>query len=146
MKQYIINHKEDCIYDLYGVVNHSGTLNSGHYTAQCYNEPRKSWLNFNDSNVSDIDDLTDLITPRAYVLFYKKRGFDPITLEDYQKLRVEAPKDPSDLIQVGGEVSTSTTQTTAPSVTPTAEVQIVDPLTQAQNADLEDIQQIQMIE
>ena len=56
------------------------------------------------------------------MLFYKKRGFDPITLEDYQKLRVEAPKDPSDLIQVGGEVSTSTTQTTAPSVTPTAEV------------------------
>ena len=74
------------------------------------------------------------------MLFYKKRGFDPITLEDYQKLRVEAPKDPSDLIQVGGEVSTSTTQTTAPSVTPTAEVLIVDPLTQAQNADLEDIQ------
>jgi ubiquitin C-terminal hydrolase len=52
MSDYIIKKDGDCIYDLYAVVNHSGTLNSGHYTALCYNEPRDKWMNFNDSHVN----------------------------------------------------------------------------------------------
>jgi ubiquitin carboxyl-terminal hydrolase 8 len=33
MSKHIANPTEPLLYDLYGVVNHSGTLNFGHYTA-----------------------------------------------------------------------------------------------------------------
>jgi len=50
MKNANPNEKtEELIYDLYGVVNHYGSLNSGHYTACCYNNDKKSWFDFNDS-------------------------------------------------------------------------------------------------
>ena len=40
------------IYDLVGVVNHSGDLNFGHYTADCKNPINNRWYTFNDSTVS----------------------------------------------------------------------------------------------
>jgi ubiquitin C-terminal hydrolase len=39
-------------YQLVGVVNHSGDINGGHYTAQCRNAVNNRWYNFNDSSVS----------------------------------------------------------------------------------------------
>lgn len=45
---------EESIYDLYGVINHFGSLNFGHYTANCYNEQAQAWFNFNDSSVTKI--------------------------------------------------------------------------------------------
>lgn len=75
----------DMIYDLYGVVNHFGGLNAGHYTANCFNEVYQKWYNFNDSQVSEtykgigkpsLSDLKpDIVRSSAYVLFYKRRGF-----------------------------------------------------------------------
>jgi len=47
---------DDNIYDLYGVINHFGSLHFGHYTAHCYNEESESWFNFNDSTVTRIYD------------------------------------------------------------------------------------------
>lgn len=52
MKPYVMMQEENQIYDLYAVVNHSGSLGGGHYTAQCYNETDQQWHNFNDSSVS----------------------------------------------------------------------------------------------
>lgn len=69
---------DEHIYDLYGVVNHSGSLGGGHYTSMCFNEVEEKWFNFNDSFVTEVkppDVDKDLITPRAYVLFYMRRGF-----------------------------------------------------------------------
>lgn len=40
------------VYDLVGVVNHSGEINYGHYTAECKNPINGKWYNFNDSSVS----------------------------------------------------------------------------------------------
>jgi ubiquitin C-terminal hydrolase len=40
-------------YELVGVVNHSGGINFGHYTADCKNAINGKWYNFNDSNVSE---------------------------------------------------------------------------------------------
>lgn len=42
------------IYDLYGVVNHHGSLYGGHYTAYCQNFLDKKWYEFNDSRVTPI--------------------------------------------------------------------------------------------
>lgn len=67
------------VYDLYGVVNHSGSLGGGHYTSMCFNEIEEKWHNFNDSMVSEVKPHEvdqDLVTPRAYVLFYARRGFE----------------------------------------------------------------------
>ena len=40
-------------YNLYSVVNHYGSFESGHYTAYCLNQ--QSWYCYNDNTVSSID-------------------------------------------------------------------------------------------
>lgn len=56
------------MYDLIGIIEHSGNLNGGHYTSKCkYND---GWYNFNDAMVNRIEE-NQLITPNAYVLFYR---------------------------------------------------------------------------
>ena len=60
-------------YDLYGVVNHYGTLINGHYTAYCKNFVSNSWYLFNDSKVSLLD-KRDIVTDHAYILFYRLRS------------------------------------------------------------------------
>ena len=65
------------IYDLYAVSEHMGGLGGGHYTAKCVNFIDNKWYSFNDSNVSVVpeDRLRDsIVTPEAYVLFYKRRS------------------------------------------------------------------------
>ena len=59
-------------YNLYGIVNHSGGLNGGHYTAHCKNLLDKKWYEFNDSSVSYVDDIKELNDSSAYLLFYEK--------------------------------------------------------------------------
>jgi len=43
---------EPVYYDLIGVSNHFGSLNGGHYTANCKNPESGKWYNYNDSSVS----------------------------------------------------------------------------------------------
>jgi hypothetical protein len=36
-----------------------------------------------------MDNITEeIVTPRAYVLFYKKRGFNPSSEQDFEKIKV----------------------------------------------------------
>ena len=63
------SNKNTAIYDLYGVVEHFGGLQYGHYIAKCKNFFK--WYKYNDSRVSEISE-SDIITPNAYLLFYKK--------------------------------------------------------------------------
>ena len=66
-------------YDLFGVINHFGRLGFGHYTAfaRRWNitgiEPE--WALFDDSSVSRVADESSVVTPAAYVLFYRRRIF-----------------------------------------------------------------------
>lgn len=78
------------LFDLYAVINHSGTLNFGHYTAACFNEAEQAWFNHNDTWVSQISGSLEysLVTPSAYVLFYKRRDFSLHTKDDFEKIRV----------------------------------------------------------
>jgi len=59
------------VYDLFGITNHYGSLNGGHYTAFCKNIDG-SWYHFNDSSVSDANNK-ELVTSAAYILFYRRR-------------------------------------------------------------------------
>ncbi len=61
------------IYDLYGIVNHSGNVGFGHYHAYAQNPRTKKWYDFNDSSVHEIS-ADNLVTSQAYVLFYKRRN------------------------------------------------------------------------
>jgi hypothetical protein len=62
-------------YDLWGVVNHSGSLHGGHYTADCRNADTGEWHTFNDSRVSGTGTPSGGASP--YVLFYLRRDMAP---------------------------------------------------------------------
>ncbi|OMJ93584.1 hypothetical protein SteCoe_3422 [Stentor coeruleus] len=60
------------IYDLYAVSNHFGSLEGGHYTAYAKSQDGQ-WRNFDDSSVSIVQNVRNIVGPSAYVLFYRLR-------------------------------------------------------------------------
>lgn len=53
LSNYLKNaNDESPVYDLYAISNHYGSLGGGHYTAFCYNDFEKGWIEFNDSTAS----------------------------------------------------------------------------------------------
>jgi ubiquitin carboxyl-terminal hydrolase 4/11/15 len=60
------------IYELYGVVNHYGSMGGGHYTAFCRNFLNNRWYEFDDSRVSEINPKS-AVSESAYVLFYRRK-------------------------------------------------------------------------
>ena len=69
LSKYVVGYnKEQYVYDLYGVCNHTGNVMGGHYFAYIKNK-QGIWYEFNDTEVKPISrDITD----SAYCLFYKK--------------------------------------------------------------------------
>lgn len=67
----LLNKNQDSIYELYGIINHIGNLNSGHYYSFCKNINNNKWYFINDENINLINDETKLVTNNAYMLFYK---------------------------------------------------------------------------
>lgn len=70
LKDYI--HPERAIkgnYKLYAVSNHIGGLQGGHYYSYC--KSNDNWVNFNDAQVSYMSNNSSIVTPNAYLLFYK---------------------------------------------------------------------------
>ena len=60
-------------YNLYGVVQHSGSAKGGHYIAYTKNLIDKQWYEFNDDQAYIIPDIKSIIdTSDAFVLFYEK--------------------------------------------------------------------------
>jgi len=58
-------------YSLYGIIEHYGGLNGGHYIAYCKNNITGKWFKFDDSNVTYIPDIIEVIDLKNYyVLFY----------------------------------------------------------------------------
>ena len=65
-------HANETQYVLYGIGNHSGTINFGHYYAYVKLND-KYWYEFNDSMVRRISGGINTRSTTAYTLFYKKR-------------------------------------------------------------------------
>ena len=57
-------------YTLYGVCNHFGTLESGHYTAFCYSQVYRKWYKYDDTEVYEMDNANSVKSSAAYILFY----------------------------------------------------------------------------
>lgn len=72
LTSYTISKKNVCNYELYGVCNHSGGVLGGHYTSYVKNANGK-WYHFNDTSVSEVGIEQSIISPKAYVLFYRKK-------------------------------------------------------------------------
>ncbi|XP_060851523.1 ubiquitin carboxyl-terminal hydrolase 8-like isoform X4 [Rhopalosiphum padi] len=60
-------------YCLYGVSNHSGSLDGGHYTASCLKKSINKWYKFDDIRVYEIDSST-ICSSEAYILFYCRKN------------------------------------------------------------------------
>lgn len=71
---------ESPTYDLYAVINHSGTLGTGHYYTYAKNREDMNWYWFNDSQVTLLEDADQVVTNNAYLLFYFKNS-----VEEFQR-------------------------------------------------------------
>lgn len=70
LAQYVIGPKQNLKrYNLYGVSNHYGGLDGGHYTAYCKNSIKQRWYKFDDHEVSEIS-TSSVKSSAAYILFY----------------------------------------------------------------------------
>jgi len=73
LSPYVIGYKKSNYkYELYGVCNHSGGVMGGHYTSYVKNANGK-WYHFNDTSVTEVGLNESIISPKAYVLFYRKK-------------------------------------------------------------------------
>ena len=84
LTDYLPQKEEKSIYDLFAVANHVGGLHGGHYFAYCKNSIDNGWYEFNDSNVSKIEEKK-VVSDNAYVLFYNKRRENKINEEELFK-------------------------------------------------------------
>ncbi|KAM9480952.1 ubiquitin carboxyl-terminal hydrolase 8 isoform 1-T5 [Clarias gariepinus] len=70
LSQYVIGPKTGLKrYNLFGVSNHYGGLDGGHYTAYCRNAIRQNWYKFDDHEVSEIS-TSSVKSSAAYIFFY----------------------------------------------------------------------------
>ena len=73
LSKYVIGYKnESFVYDLFGICNHCGTIMGGHYTSFVRNATNE-WVHYNDSSVEKVENVTSIISPMAYCLFYRKK-------------------------------------------------------------------------
>ena len=73
LSEYIIGYKKELYkYELYGVCNHSGSTMGGHYTSYVKNANGK-WYHYIDTSVSEVGLSESIVSPKAYVLFYRKK-------------------------------------------------------------------------
>lgn len=83
MTRYVHPGNEcSAVYDCFAVSNHFGSASGGHYTAYCCQPPtldattgaaRQDWHTFDDSCVTPMS-ASNVVTPAAYVLFYRRRS------------------------------------------------------------------------
>ena len=85
LNNYINNtNKQNNNYDLFGVINHFGSLQYGHYTAYCKNYHDNNWYAYNDRIVNQIPKEKEqeiIVNENAYILFYRERNNDIINWE-----------------------------------------------------------------
>ncbi|KAK3579493.1 hypothetical protein CHS0354_028312 [Potamilus streckersoni] len=69
------------VYDLYGICNHYGNMNGGHYTAFCKNPVDGCWYQYDDHIVKTIESA-EVVTKAAYILFYQRRKYSRAIVEN----------------------------------------------------------------
>lgn len=57
-------------YQLFGISNHIGNMDGGHYTAFCRHLDNNRWYKYDDQDVREIQDKSTLKSSSSYILFY----------------------------------------------------------------------------
>ncbi len=65
------------VYDCFAVVNHSGDLGGGHYTAYAKHNVTGKWNLYDDGRVSPVTNESSITGSAAYILFYVRREAPP---------------------------------------------------------------------
>lgn len=60
---------QNYVYDLFGVSNHYGNIENGHYTAMSLSS-NGQWTHYNDENINNIT-ASEVVSNSAYCLFYR---------------------------------------------------------------------------
>ena len=73
ISKYVIENDEprSSLYDLIGVIHHSGSLDFGHYISYCKHQNNK-WFFHNDNVVQEVN-RQKIISNTAYILFYQRK-------------------------------------------------------------------------
>jgi len=72
LSPYVVGYKANTYkYRLFGVANHMGGINGGHYTAFALSDSLGKWHCYNDDRVSEID-VNQVVSPSAYCVFYRR--------------------------------------------------------------------------
>ena len=79
LKDYSSQKKLGQNYDLYGVINHSGTMTHGHYYSVI--KPKNLWMKFDDSYVYETEG--NIETSNAYLLIYQMIDKEKIGKKDF---------------------------------------------------------------
>ncbi|KAK7113963.1 ubiquitin carboxyl-terminal hydrolase 8-like isoform X2 [Littorina saxatilis] len=69
LEEFTLGPKDRARYSLYGLSNHYGTMEGGHYTAFCRNPCNSKWHKFDDHEVYEMS-KSDVKTSAAFVLYY----------------------------------------------------------------------------
>ena len=77
------DNQQRTLYDLFAVCNHFGRMGFGHYTAcardwmDMYTDRASSssgaWFKYDDEDVTAVRDEREILSPAAYILFYRRR-------------------------------------------------------------------------
>ena len=79
-KDYVSEKNSDYTYDLFGIINHSGTLEKGHYYS--FINFNGNWIDYDDSHVAEINGGIE--TNKVYMLVYKSKS----NKENYNSLNL----------------------------------------------------------
>ncbi len=72
LSEYVDGYdKQLYIYDVFGICNHSGGTQGGHYTATVRGANNK-WYNYNDMEIKEVRD-NNILTNQAYCIFLRKK-------------------------------------------------------------------------
>ncbi|KAJ3449668.1 ubiquitin carboxyl-terminal hydrolase [Anaeramoeba flamelloides] len=72
LQKYVEDPQQRCLYRLYAVINHYGRYTDGHYTSVVRNLKNDRFCSYNDIEVEEINNLRNVKTRHAYILFYLK--------------------------------------------------------------------------
>ena len=71
----------DTSYNLFGVINHYGSLSYGHYTSVVKNPFSKKWFKYDDDKVMEVQE-SQIAKEHAYILFYIRKDVEEKHLDD----------------------------------------------------------------
>lgn len=89
LKEFHFETRTSYSYDLYGIIEHMGGCNGGHYIAYCKNMDTEEWFKFDDTKVTNVENIMQEINLREYYILFYKKNID----DEFDNMSVESDDD-----------------------------------------------------